>query len=357
MRKLQLITSGGLITKTNQIESLSNRLSNELKNRLTDRYGRTIEYVRISVTDRCDLRCAYCMPKGFKDYREPAGWLTFDEITRLTRILGQNGTRRIRLTGGEPLLRKNLPDLVHRIRHEAGIQDISLSTNAVRLPRFANDLKQAGLSRVNISLDSLHARKIEEICGRNVLDQIIAGIDAACEADLHPVKINMVLMPGVNDTEVDDMFRFCRDRGLMLRMIETMPMGDTARQTGTASLQPVLERLKLEHDLIPVIGELGGGPARYWQTQDARTTIGVITPISQHFCATCNRIRLAVDGTIYLCLGQEERIEMRDLLRAHPEDDEVIVQALQSGIELKPERHNFLETPEKIVRFMSQTGG
>lgn len=297
------------------------------------------------------------MPKGFKDYREPASWLTFDEIVRLARLLGQQGTRRIRLTGGEPLLRKNLPDLVHRLRHEAGIEDIALSTNGTRLPRFARDLKQAGLTRVNISLDSLDRKKVEKICGRDVLDDIIAGIDAAVEAGLEPVKINMVLMPGVNETETDSIFQFCRDRGLMLRMIETMPIGETARQSGSASLQPILERLRLTHGLIPVIGELGGGPARYWQTADGKSTLGVITPISQHFCATCNRIRLAVDGTIYLCLGQEERIEMRQVIRAHPDDDEPLIRALQNGIELKPEKHNFIETPEKIVRFMSQTGG
>ena len=297
------------------------------------------------------------MPVGFKDYREPANWLSFDEITRLAKILAQSGTRRMRLTGGEPLLRRNLPDLVHRLHSEAGIEDISLSTNGVRLPRFAKALKQAGLNRVNISLDSLDKDKVANICGRDVLNQIIAGIDAALDAGLEPVKINMVLMPGVNDTEVDAMFEFCRNRGLTLRMIETMPIGDTARQTGTASLQPVLERLRDTHNLIPVIGELGGGPARYWQTENGLTRIGVITPISEHFCATCNRIRLAVDGTIYLCLGQEERIEMRDILRANPANDEPVIAALQNGIDLKPERHNFLETPEKIIRFMSQTGG
>ncbi len=297
------------------------------------------------------------MPVGFKDYREPASWLSFDEITRLAKILAQSGTRRIRLTGGEPLLRRNLPDLVHRLHSQAGIEDISLSTNGVRLPRFAKALKQAGLSRVNISLDSLRQEKVLKICGRDVLNEIIAGIDAALEAELNPVKINMVLMPGVNDDEVDAMFEFCRTRGLTLRMIETMPIGDTARQTGTASLQPILEHLRKAHNLIPVIGELGGGPARYWQTEDGTTRIGVITPISEHFCATCNRIRLAVDGTIYLCLGQEQRIEMRQILRANPSDDEPVIRALQLGINLKPERHNFLETPEKIIRFMSQTGG
>lgn len=326
-------------------------------NRLIDRFGRKIEYVRISVTDRCDLRCAYCMPEGFKDYREPASWLKFDEITRLARILCQGGTRRIRLTGGEPLLRKNLPDLISRLRSETTVEDISLSTNATRLPRFARQLKQAGLDRVNISLDSLDREKVRKICGRDVLDQIIAGIDAALEADLKPVKINMVLMPGVNDTEIDAIFSFCRERGLTMRMIETMPIGQTGQQTGTASLQPVLERLRSEHGLMPVIGELGGGPARYWQTPDGQTRIGLITPISEHFCATCNRIRLAVDGTIYLCLGQEERVEMRDILRANPDDDQPVIDALTAGIELKPERHNFVETPEKIVRFMSQTGG
>ena len=324
---------------------------------LIDNYGRKIEYVRISLTDRCDLRCSYCMPEGFKDYREPENWLTFPEIIRLAGLLCESGTKRIRLTGGEPLLRKNLPDLVDGLRRQTAVKDISLSTNATRLPRFAKTLKAAGLNRVNISLDSLRRDRVEKICGRDVLTQVIAGIDAALEADLKPVKLNMVVMPGINDDEVDAMFAFCRDRGLTLRMIETMPIGDTARSAGHVSLQPILEKLRLDHGLIPQIGEFGGGPARYWQTSDGKTQVGVITPISQHFCETCNRVRLAVDGTLYLCLGQEEKVELRDTLRAHPHDDSPVLQALGAGIHLKPERHNFRESPEKIVRFMSQTGG
>jgi cyclic pyranopterin phosphate synthase len=297
------------------------------------------------------------MPVGFKDYREPASWLTFDEIIRLSRVLTDAGTRRIRLTGGEPLLRKNLPDLVAGLRERTAVQDISLTTNATRLPRFAQALKSAGLNRINISLDSLRKDRVHQICGRDVLDQVIAGIDSALEADLNPVKINMVVMPGTNDDEVDDMFQFCRDRGLTLRMIETMPMGHTAIEAGHLSLQPVMERLRQDHGLLPLIKDLGGGPARYWQTPDGKTQVGVITPISQHFCATCNRIRLAVDGTIYLCLGQEEKIEMRNILRSNPQNDDPIWAALSEGIHLKPERHHFREAPEKIVRFMSQPGG
>lgn len=324
-------------------------------NPLIDSFGRKIKYVRISVTDRCDLRCAYCMPEGFKDYREPENWLKFDEITRLTGLMAQLGTQRIRLTGGEPLLRKNLPDLVAGIAAQ-GIKDISLSTNATRLKRFAPALKQAGLKRVNISLDSLKRERVEQICGRDVLDQVIEGIDAALQAGLGPVKLNMVVMPGTNVDEVDDMFRFCYDRGLVFRMIETMPMGHTAIQAGHASLQPILEKLRQDHGLIPMIGEMGGGPARYWQTPDGRAQVGVITPISEHFCETCNRVRLAVDGTLYLCLGQEEKIELRDVLR-QSSDDHVVIDALRQGIKLKPERHEFKEAPEKIIRFMSQTGG
>lgn len=324
---------------------------------LIDNYGRKIEYVRISVTDRCDLRCTYCLPEGFKDYREPDDWLKFPEIIRLARLMSAAGTRRVRLTGGEPLLRRNLPDLVAGLRQETQVGDISLSTNGTRLPRFAEALKQAGLNRVNISLDSLKKDRVEQICGRDVLHQVIGGIDAALTSALMPVKVNMVVMPGVNDDEIDDMFVFCRDRGLTLRLIETMPMGDTARQAGHVSLQPIVEKLRRDHDLIPLIGEFGGGPARYWQTPDGKTQVGFITPISQHFCATCNRVRLAVDGTLYLCLGQEEKVELRGVLRASPKDDDAVLQALAAGIHLKPERHHFREAPEKIVRFMSQTGG
>ncbi len=323
---------------------------------LQDRFGRSIEYVRLSVTDRCDLRCSYCIPKGFKGFEEPSHWLTFDEIERLMRVFVSLGTRRLRLTGGEPLLRRGIAELAGRLKRIPGLADLSLSTNATQLARHADVLKAAGVDRINVSLDSLRRDCITEVTGLDSLPKILEGLTAAKKAGLAPIKINMVAMRGVNDGEIDDMAAFCLENGFILRLIEAMPMGDTGRATNYLDLQPVLAHLRDKFDLVPQTQELGGGPARYWGSRDGSFTVGVITPISQHFCATCNRVRLSVDGTLYLCLGQDEKMELRPLLRGGASDEELAA-AIREAIELKPEKHEFREQPHKLVRFMSMTGG
>jgi cyclic pyranopterin phosphate synthase len=322
---------------------------------LTDRFGRTIEYLRLSVTDRCDLRCTYCMPEGFKDFEEPEDWLTFDEVERVVAAFGRLGVKRVRLTGGEPLLRRNLPDLAARISSLPGIDDLSLSTNATQLDKHAIALKRAGVKRLNVSLDSLQAERVEKINGRPVLDKILAGLMAGKAAGFAPIKINMVAMQGENDDEIDDMVAFCLEHGFVLRMIEAMPMGDTGRNAHYLDLQPVKQRLQERFGLVEAVMP-GGGPARYLRAPDGKFSVGFITPMSQHFCGTCNRVRLSVDGTLYMCLGQEEKFELRPLLRAGASDTEIET-AIRAAIELKPERHEFKEAPQKILRFMSMTGG
>ncbi|HEX8980337.1 MAG TPA: GTP 3',8-cyclase MoaA [Parasulfuritortus sp.] len=324
---------------------------------LIDRYNRRVDYLRVSVTDRCDMRCSYCMPKRFTDYEDPAGWLTFDELTRVVGAFAGLGVRRVRLTGGEPLLRRNLPDLVGRIAALPGIEDIALSTNGSRLDRQAEALVRAGLKRVNISLDSLDQGCIEQITGRDTLDSVLSGIRAAEAAGLAPIKINMVVMNGVNDHEIERMAEFALDHGYILRLIELMPMGDTARaQAGLDLSAEVRERLVARYGLVPSASELGGGPARYWETLDGKGAIGFITPMSQHFCATCNRVRLTVEGTLLLCLGQEHSLDLRALLRAGISDPELADQ-IRAAIARKPERHEFREAPDRLVRVMSRTGG
>ena len=323
--------------------------------KLSDRFGRKIDYLRLSVTDRCDLRCSYCLPKGFSGFEEPENWLNFDEIERLVGVFAKNGVSRIRLTGGEPLLRKNLPDLAARIASLPGIKDLSLSTNATLLEKHAESLKVAGVTRLNISLDSLDPGVIEKTTGRDVLGKIISGIDRAKEAGFSMIKINMGVLPGTHDEEIGRMVDFCRNRGLILRLIEAMPMGDTARSLGFFDLQPVKSRLAEQHGLIPAMLP-GGGPARYLQSTDGKFSVGFITPISQHFCDSCNRVRLGVEGTLYLCLGQEDKFEFRPLLRAGA-TEEALESALREALALKPERHEFRESPKKIMRFMSATGG
>ena len=323
---------------------------------LQDRFGRSIDYLRVSVTDRCDLRCSYCLPKGFKGFEEPANWLTFDELERVVAVFARLGTRRVRLTGGEPLLRRNLPELAGRLSALPGLQDLSLTTNATQLAHQAHALRAAGVNRLNVSLDSLQRERLHTLIGRDGLPQIMEGLATAREAGFAPIKINMVALKDVNDDEVEAMAAFCIEQGFVLRLIEAMPMGDTGRAAGFLDLQPVLGRLRERFGLVPQSSELGGGPARYWQTPDGRFTLGLITPISQHFCATCNRVRLSVDGTLYMCLGQEARYALRPLLRAGI-SDQGLEEAIREAIELKPERHEFRERPDKLVRFMSMTGG
>ena len=323
---------------------------------LTDPFGRRIEYVRVSVTDRCDLRCTYCMPRGFRDFEEPEDWLTFGELERVMAAFARLGTRRIRLTGGEPLVRRGLPVLARQLSALPGVEDISLSTNATRLARSAVELRDAGVRRINVSLDSLRPEVFKQVTGGK-LEKVLDGLMAAKAAGFHPIKINMVVMAGVNEDEVEDMVRFCLEHGFTLRFIETMPMGDTGREAigHFVDLQKVKARLAKRFDLVPGVMP-GGGPARYVKVAGSDLHIGFITPISQHFCATCNRVRLSVDGTIYTCLGNEHHLELRPRLRAGCSDGD-IEDAIREAIRLKPERHEFNEKPEKIVRFMSMTGG
>jgi cyclic pyranopterin phosphate synthase len=323
---------------------------------LIDQFGRRIEYVRLSVTDQCDLRCSYCIPKGFKDFSEPETWLSFEEIERVMAAFGRLGVQRVRITGGEPLVRRNIDKLAARLHALPGIEDLSMSTNATRMAKLAAPLRAAGISRINVSLDSLRADRFREITGGK-LDKVVAGLMAAKAAGFHPIKINMVVMRGVNEDEVEDMVEFCLEHDFTLRFIDTMPMGETGRGATEryVSLQDVKARLGERYELIPGVMP-GGGPARYVRVAGSELRIGFITPISQHFCETCNRVRLSVDGTIYMCLGQEHKLELRPLLRAGISDTELEA-TVRRAIDLKPERHEFRERPEKILRFMSMTGG
>ena len=323
---------------------------------LQDRFGRSIDYLRISVTDRCDLRCAYCIPKGFKGFEIPEAWLTIDEMTRVVKAFASLGTKRVRLTGGEPLLRKDLIPLVQNLNQIDGIQDLSLSTNATRLAIHAYGLRRAGLQRINVSLDSLRGECVRQITGNDSLPKVLHGLRMAKGAGFEQIKLNMVLLQGINEQDIGEMLEFCIENQFTLRLIENMPMGNSARAIGYVSAQPIIDSLKEQYQLIPVQKVLGGGPANYWQTTDGRCMVGIITPISQHFCDACNRVRMSVDGTLYMCLGQDEKFELRPLLRANCTDQELQA-AIRQAIELKPQKHEFKEQPEKIVRFMSMTGG
>lgn len=323
---------------------------------LIDKFGRAIDYLRISVTDRCNLRCSYCIPKGFNDFETPDHWLTFDELMRVVRAFVRLGTKRFRLTGGEPLVRKNLTDLVHRIKKIDEVEDLSITTNGTLLTSHAKSLFEAGLDRLNISLDSLNRKNIEDITGLDCLEQVMEGLRTAKLLGFHKIKINMVVLPDKNMAEIERMLEFCIEHGFILCLIEVMPMGKTGQNMTTVSLQPIIQELRKHYDLRSTMKIIGNGPARYWETSTGNVCLGLITPLSQHFCATCNRVRLSVDGTLYMCLGQDNNFALRPLLRNHCSDKE-LDQAIQEAIELKPKEHDFLKQPNKIMRIMSKTGG
>ncbi len=324
---------------------------------LADSFGRRIDYVRLSVTDRCNLRCFYCLPRDFSDFAEPDTWLTFDEIERVITAFARLGVSKLRLTGGEPLARRDLAELAGRVARVPGIADLSLSTNAVILEREAPALRAAGVQRINVSLDTLQPARFAAITGGGRLDKVLAGLRAAKRAGLAPIKINMLALKGVNDDEFEDMVEFCLAHDFTLRLIETMPVGGTAdaAMRHYLDLREVRLRLARRFDLVPGVMP-GGGPARYVQVAGTNLRIGFITPISQHFCATCNRVRLSANGALYLCLGQNHRHELRPLLRGGASTADIQA-AIVGAMALKPERHEFREMPHQVVRFMSMTGG
>ena len=324
---------------------------------LIDPFGRKIEYVRLSVTDKCNLRCFYCMPKGFKAFGNPANRLSFEEIERVIGAFGELGVQRVRLTGGEPLVRKNLAQLSARLAALPGIDDLSLSTNATLLESQAEDLFAAGIRRINVSLDTLDAGRFADITGGGKLDNLLKGLQKALDVGFKPIKINMVVMKDTPIDEYQRVMEYCMQHGFTLRFIETMPMGAPGRNASEQylSLKKVRQRLDRQYDLLPGL-MTGGGPARYYRINGTDFQIGFITPISQHFCATCNRVRISVDGTLYLCLGQDDKVELRPLLRAGI-SDEALKQTIIEAISKKPERHEFNHKPNQVVRFMSMTGG
>jgi len=325
-------------------------------NKLIDPFNRKIEYVRLSVTDKCNLRCFYCLPKHFNEFEQPDHWLTFNEIERVIGAFAELGVAKVRITGGEPLVRRDLTALANQLSRLHGIDDLSLSTNAVLLSRHARALRDAGITRINVSLDTLKPERFTQITGGK-LQPVMDGLMAAKASGFAPIKINMVAMKGINDDEFEDMVDFCLEHDFTLRFIETMPVGDTGVDASQhyLSLKQVKDELADQYELIPGVMP-GGGPARYMQVKNTNLRIGFITPISQHFCETCNRVRLSVDGTLYLCLGQDHKYELRPLLRQGISDDG-LKNAIIEAIAIKPEKHEFRDNPGQVVRFMSMTGG
>ncbi len=324
---------------------------------LNDRFGRQIRYLRLSVTDRCDLRCNYCMPNGFTDFAQPQDWLSVDELERIVCGFARLGVTHLRMTGGEPLVRRDIVELARRLAAVPGIDDLSISTNGVRLAGLAKPLARAGVRRVNVSLDSLDPAIYSEITGGGKLEKVLCGLAAAKAAGITPIKLNTVVMRGVNDAEIENILAFAVKGDFTLRLIETMPIGATGQDAleRFVDLETIRKRLASRHRLIPDILP-GAGPARYYRVAGSKAHIGFITPMSQHFCETCNRVRLSVQGDLFACLGDEHRYPLRDFLRTGCSDGE-LSNHLRTAIALKPQRHEFNEQPTRVVRFMSMTGG
>lgn len=324
---------------------------------LIDPLGRVIDYVRLSVTDKCNLRCTYCMPAGNRAFERREDCLTFDEVERVIRAFAELGVRRVRITGGEPLVRKDISRLASRLSALPGVEDLSLSTNAVLLASQAGALRSAGIQRLNVSLDTLRRDRFLKITGTDDFDRVRDGLSAARQAGFAPIKINMLALKGQNDDEFIDMAEFCIEQGFSLRFIETMPMGAAGRAAmhHFMPLSEVKAQLETKFDLLPSV-MAGGGPARYFRIDGSRSNVGFITPISRHFCDTCNRVRLSVDGTLHLCLGQTHSVPLRPLLRDGIDDTD-LRNTLIEALKLKPARHEFGKKPEQVIRFMSSTGG
>lgn len=302
------------------------------------------------------MRCFYCVPGDYRGCDRRDDWLDFNEIERLIRAFAGLGVRRIRLTGGEPLLRKNLDRLGGRLSAVPGIEDLSLSTNGTLLAREAEKLRNAGITRLNVSLDSLYPKRFAAITGRD-LAPVLEGLEAAGKAGFHPIKINMLALKGINEDEYDAMIEYCLEHDFTLRFIEVMPVGETGRRAAGhfLDLREVRRRLEKRFSLIPGVVP-GGGPARYVRVEGTDLHIGFITPMSQHFCETCNRVRLSVDGGLYLCLGEDSRHELRPLLQEELSDYE-LREALSRIMLHKPARHEFNSNGEQVAHFMVQTGG
>jgi cyclic pyranopterin phosphate synthase len=324
---------------------------------LVDQFGRTIEYLRISVTDRCNFRCRYCMPLEGLPWLPRADILSYEEIHEVVRQLGPLGLRRIRLTGGEPTIRPGLSTLVALLRSVPDVEDIALSTNGVRLPQLAASLAAAGLDRVNISADSLHADRIVAIARRDLSFEPVAAAEAAQAAGLSPIKLNVVIMRGTNDDEVVDFARLTIDRPWHVRFIELMPVGQMEDVTDehVVSSDEVLARIRAAlGPLEPAAGPArGNGPAAYWRLPGAQGSVGVITPMTHTYCGSCNRVRLTADGRLRTCLFGDHEVDLRTPLRAGIPLEPFVRQALAE----KPEQHALLARRNGGLRALSQVGG
>lgn len=329
--------------------------------KLVDKFGRTVNYVRMSVTDRCDFRCVYCMAEDMT-FVPRAQVLTFEEMELVARAFVELGVSKIRLTGGEPLIRAGVEGLCEKLGELEGLTELVMTSNGSRLDKFAEPLRSAGVKRINISLDSLKPERFKTLTRIGQLDTVLRGIDAAIAAGFDKIKLNAVILKGRNDDEVCDLVQFAIDKGIDISFIEEMPLGaieEHSREESFMSSDELLALLAERWELTPLLKtEQQDGPSRYYAIAGSSSRVGMISPHSHNFCSQCNRVRVTAEGRLLLCLGNEHSVDLRAVLRQYPGDLERLKQTLIDAMDLKPERHYFDHSNEPdIVRFMNATGG
>ena len=329
------------------------------QNKLVDQFGRTVDYIRLSITDRCDFRCVYCMSEDMT-FLPRDEVLSLEECARLVKAFVSLGVSKVRITGGEPLVRKNALWLFQEVGQLEGLNELVLTTNGSQLEKQAQALRNAGVKRINISVDSLNAERFKKITRTGELDKVLRGIQAAKDAGFENIKLNTVLMRGFNDDEAESLVDFAIAQGIDISFIEEMPLGevDHTRESTFVSNESTLKQLQSKYPLIAST-ETTGGPARYWRVANTQSKIGFISPHSHNFCESCNRVRITCKGELYLCLGQEDKVDLMPLLRNHPNDDQPLIDAIFNSMAVKPKGHDFdlRRAQPAVIRFMSHTGG
>ncbi|MCK8816087.1 GTP 3',8-cyclase MoaA [Natroniella sulfidigena] len=325
--------------------------------KLIDQLGRKIDYLRISITDRCNLRCQYCMPEGGVNQIKHQEILRYEELIKVVRVAARLGVKKIRLTGGDPLVRKGVVDFVRMLKEIEGIEEVSLTTNGILLEEKGEALVEAGLDRVNISLDTLQRDKFREITRVGEFEQVWRGIEEALRLELAPIKINTVLMRGVNDDEIFDFIDLTREYPLHVRFIEFMPMGGKKleQEEKYMSIENLKRKIKGKEQLLPSQFATGNGPAYYYQVREGLGTVGFISPISNHFCSSCNRIRLTATGWLRPCLCSDDEINLKELIRNNSSEEKLAARFMEA-IGYKPDQHQ-LGQEDNLAKHMSQIGG
>ena len=327
--------------------------------RLTDTFGRHINYARLSVTDRCDFRCVYCMAEDM-EFLPRSEILSLEEIYAIAQGLVNVGINTLRLTGGEPLIRNNILWLIEKLGALEGLQELTLTTNGSQLSKYASELARLGVQRINISLDSLDPLKFKQITRTGRLEQVIEGIDAARAAGFKQIKLNSVIMKQRNDEEILDLVNFAIAREIDIAFIEEMPLGEINehdRAQTYCSSNEVRQCIEQRHKLLPS-KKTTSGPSRYFKVDNSSSHVGFISPHSHNFCSDCNRVRVTVEGRLLMCLGNEHSVDLRAILRNQAADKQALTTAIKQGLLHKPERHYFdLNSQPDIVRFMNMTGG